>query len=93
MSIDTLNICSNIFHYKALQNFSKLRLEKLSPRSELWSLGVKLSPVGEIICLPSILLNNRECLPLGVNEGVNIPPMEQISPAGAKFTLREEVHP
>jgi hypothetical protein len=42
---------------------------------------------------PSILLNSRECSPLGVNEGVNIPPRGQISPLGAKFTPRGEVIP
>jgi hypothetical protein len=31
--------------------------------------------------------------PLGVNEGVNIPPRGQISPPGAKFTTRGEVIP
>jgi hypothetical protein len=43
-----------------------------------WSypLRVKFS-----VC-PSILLNNRECSTLGVNEGVNIPPRGQISPQG-----------
>jgi hypothetical protein len=50
-----------------------------------WSypLGVKFS-----VC-PSILLNSRECSPLGVN----IPPKGQISPLGAKFTPRCECHP
>jgi hypothetical protein len=42
---------------------------------------VKLSPF-------SILLSSRECSPLGVNEGVNIPPRVQISPLGANFTPR-----
>jgi hypothetical protein len=32
---------------------------------------------------PSILLNNREYSPLGVNEGVNFTPRGQISPLGA----------
>jgi hypothetical protein len=36
---------------------------------------------------PSILLNNKECSPLRVNEG------GQISALGAKFTLRGEIHP
>jgi hypothetical protein len=31
---------------------------------------------------PSILLNNIECSPLGVNEGVNFTPRGQISPLG-----------
>jgi hypothetical protein len=44
------------------------------------------------IC-PSTLLNSRVCSPLGVNKGVNIPPRGQISPLGAKFTPRDEVHP
>jgi hypothetical protein len=35
---------------------------------------------------PSILLNNKEYSPLGVNEGVNFTP-------GAKFTPRGEVIP
>jgi hypothetical protein len=38
---------------------------------------------------PSILLNNRECSPLGVN----IYPRGQILPTGAKFTPKDEVHP
>jgi hypothetical protein len=42
---------------------------------------------------PSILLNSRECSTLAVNEGVNIPPMGQISPLGAKITSRGEVLP
>jgi hypothetical protein len=48
---------------------------------------VKLS-----VC-PSILLNNKECSPLGVNEGVNFTPRGQISPLGVKFTPRGEIHP
>jgi hypothetical protein len=42
---------------------------------------------------PSTLLNNKECSPLGVNEGVNFTPRGQISPLGAKFTPRGEIHP
>jgi hypothetical protein len=38
----------------------------LSPRGEFCRLGVKLSPGGEILCSPPILLNSRECSPLGV---------------------------
>jgi hypothetical protein len=34
---------------------------------------------------PSIFLNSREYLPLGVNEGVNIPRRGQSSPLGANF--------
>jgi hypothetical protein len=41
----------------------------------------------------SIHLNSKECSPLGVNEGVNIQPRGQISPLGAKFTTKGEVHP
>jgi hypothetical protein len=53
---------------------------KLSPRVTFvpwrWSypLGMKLP-----VC-PSILLNSKECSPLGVNEGVNISNRGQISP-------------
>jgi hypothetical protein len=42
---------------------------------------------------PSILLNNRECSPLGVNEGVNFAPRGQISSLGAKFTPRGQNSP
>jgi hypothetical protein len=42
---------------------------------------------------PSILLNSRECSPLGVNKGVNIPPRGQSSPLGAKFIPRGWLHP
>jgi hypothetical protein len=50
-------------------------------------LGVKFS------VRPSILLNSRECSPLGVNKGVYIPPRGQISPLGTKFIPKSEVHP
>jgi hypothetical protein len=46
---------------------------------EFCQLGVKFS------VRPSILLKSRECSPLGVNEVVNIPPREQISPLWRKF--------
>jgi hypothetical protein len=36
----------------------------------------------------SILLNSRECSPLGVNEGVKIPPRGQISPLGARGEVK-----
>jgi hypothetical protein len=44
------------------------------PRGEVIPWGVKFS------VRPSILLNSRECSPLGVNEGVNIPSKGQSSP-------------
>jgi hypothetical protein len=49
-----------------------------------WSylLGVKFS-----VC-PSIILNSRECSPLGVNKGVNIPPRVQISLLGARGEVK-----
>jgi hypothetical protein len=59
-----------------------------APRGEFvpwgccYPLGVKFS-----VCL-SILLNNRECSPLGVNEGMNIPPRGQISPLGARCEVK-----
>jgi hypothetical protein len=59
--------------------------ENFDPQGRSYPLGVKFS------VRPSILLNNRECLPLGVNEGVNFTPRGQISPLGAKFTPRGEV--
>jgi hypothetical protein len=54
----------------------------LSPGGEFCPLGVKLSPGVEILL--SILLNSRECSPLGLSEGVNIPPRGQISPLSDK---------
>jgi hypothetical protein len=58
---------------------------KVVPPGGSYPLGVKYS------VRPSIILNSRECSPLGVNEGVNIPPRGQISPLGAKFNPRGEV--
>jgi hypothetical protein len=55
---------------------------KQSPRGELCPLGVKCS------VRPSILLNSRECSPLGVNEGVNISPRGQISPLWARGQVK-----
>jgi hypothetical protein len=50
--------------------------------------GVKLSPGVKFSVWPSILLNSRECSPLGVNKGVNIPPRGQISPLGARGEVK-----
>jgi hypothetical protein len=36
----------------------------------------------------SILLDSRECSPLGVNEGVKIPPRGQTSPLGLTILLK-----
>jgi hypothetical protein len=54
---------------------------------------VKLSPRGEVIpqgwrasVRPFILLNIRECSPLGVNKGVNNPSRGQSSPLGENVT-------
>jgi hypothetical protein len=50
---------------------------KLSPRGKFCTLwGWSYPLVVEFSVRPSILLNGRECSPLGpgVNEGVNIPP-------------------
>jgi hypothetical protein len=60
---------------------------EFSPHGEFCPLGVKFS------VRPSILLNSRECSPLGVKEGVNISPRGQISPLGAKFNPLGEVIP
>jgi hypothetical protein len=54
---------------------------KLSPGGEFCALGVKFS------ARPSILLNSRECSPLGGNEGMNITPGGQISPLGVKLIM------
>jgi hypothetical protein len=53
-----------------------------TPGGKLWPPGVKLS-----VC-PSILINNRECSPLGVNKGVNFTPRGQISPLGARGEVK-----
>jgi hypothetical protein len=52
------------------------------PWGRSYPLGVKF------FVRPSILLNCTECSPLGVNEGVKIPPREQFSSLGAKATPR-----
>jgi hypothetical protein len=52
------------------------------PRGEFCPLGVKFS------VRPSIFLNSRECSPLGVNEGVNIPLRGHISPLGARGEVK-----
>jgi hypothetical protein len=54
---------------------------KVVPWGWSYPLGVKFS------VRPSILLNSRECSPLGVNEGVNTTPRGQISPLGTTLTL------
>jgi hypothetical protein len=53
----------------------------LPPGGELIPWGVKFS-----VC-PSILLKRRKSSPLGVNEGVNIPPRGQSSPLGLKLRM------
>jgi hypothetical protein len=50
-----------------------------APRGKLWPQGWILPPEGvKFSARPSILLNSRECSPLGVNEGWTFP-------LGAKF--------
>jgi hypothetical protein len=51
----------------------------LFPRCEVITWG------GEFYVRPSILLNNRECSPQGVNKRVKIPPKGHFSLPGAKF--------
>jgi hypothetical protein len=81
---------SSIFSQKMMKTRGPFLTSPLGanfdPRDELcprWSypLGVKFS----------ILLNSRECLTLGVNEGVKIPPRGQILPLRFKFTPMGEV--
>jgi hypothetical protein len=57
---------------------------KFVPWGRVWSypLGVKFS------VHPSILLNSRECSPLGVNEGVNVPLGDKFHPWGPGVKLR-----
>jgi hypothetical protein len=51
---------------------------------------VKLSPGGELLCSPlhTSKVNSKECSPLGVNEGVNIPPRGQSSPLWARGEVK-----
>jgi hypothetical protein len=42
---------------------------------------------------PAILLNNRECSPLRMNEGVNIPPRGQMSPLWARGEVKNGLLP
>jgi hypothetical protein len=66
---------------------SLLGAGKLWPQGRSCPPGVNFVPWGvNFSAHPSILLNSRECSPLGVNEGVNTPSRRQISPLGAKFT-------
>jgi hypothetical protein len=59
---------------------------KLSTRREICPLGVKLSHGGEILsALPTV----ESVHPLGVNEGVNIPPRGQSSPLGANHAVKK----
>jgi hypothetical protein len=56
---------------------------KVVPKGWILSpMGVKFSPGVKFSVRPSILLNSRECSPLGVNKGVNIHPRELISSLG-----------
>jgi hypothetical protein len=58
------------------------------PRGEVVPWGGEVIPWGEFSVDPSILLNCRVCSPLGVKEGVNIPPRGQISPLGARGEVK-----
>jgi hypothetical protein len=60
---------------------------KLWPPGAIFPLGVKLSPGGGNSLFAPPFSQTVECSPLGVNEGVNIPPRGQSSP------LRGQVHP
>jgi hypothetical protein len=55
-----------------------------APRGKLWPQGRSCPPWVKFSVHPSILLHCRECSPLRVNEGVNIPPRGQISPLGGR---------
>jgi hypothetical protein len=44
--------------------------------------------VAKFSVCPSILLNNRKCSHLGVNEGMNFEPRGQISPLGARGEVK-----
>jgi hypothetical protein len=67
---------------------------KLRPQGRSCLPGVNFVPWGlsyplglKFSVRPSIRLNSRECSPLGVNKGVNIPPY------GTNFTHGGQVHP
>jgi hypothetical protein len=53
---------------------------------------VNLVPWGLNSLLAPPFFSTVECSPLGLNEGVNIPPRRQISLLGVKFTPRGENH-
>jgi hypothetical protein len=82
---------------------SKLRpILNFAPRGKLWPQGrscpsgVNFVPWrwsyplgGNSLFAPSFFyINSRECSPLGVNKGVNIPPRGQISTLGPGVKLR-----
>jgi hypothetical protein len=81
---------------------------KFAPRGKFWPPSGEIVPQGSILSpgwgwsyplgvkfsvRPSILLNSRECSPLGVNEGEKISPRGKFSLLGVKLTPRGEVHP
>jgi hypothetical protein len=67
--------------------------ENFDPKGEVVPRGWSFALGGKFSVHPSILLNSRECSPLGVNEGANIPLEDKISPLGANLTPRGKVHP
>jgi hypothetical protein len=82
------NKCHNYFigYRRPILNFA--------PRGEVVPQEWILSPRGEVIpwgwnsVCPSILLNSIVWSPLGVNDGVNIPPRGQSSPLGANHDVK-----
>jgi hypothetical protein len=68
-------MCLIIFESTPNQQFSiGPFLTSFTPRGKFCPLGVQLSPGVKFWVRPSVLLNNRECSPLGVNKGMNITP-------------------
>jgi hypothetical protein len=85
---------SSLSHQRPILNFAPRG--KIWPQGRIRPPGVNFVPWGwsypqgvKFFVCPSILLNSRECSPLGVNKVVNIPPRGQITPLGAKVTPME----
>jgi hypothetical protein len=68
---------------------------KFDPQGWSWPLGGKLSPRAgwRPSVRPFVLLNIKECSPLGLNEGWAILLWDKVHPWGAKFTPRGNLIP
>jgi hypothetical protein len=98
--VPLLKPCFNFDKIWVVPRFGRFNLQthrrpilNFTPRGKLWPHGRSCPRGWNSVCPSILLVNRRECSPLGVNGVVNIPPRGQSSPQGAKFTPRDEVYP